>query len=432
MTTEFFEKYRHKIKTTPELLGIVGPFPRKKTVIICHGVFDVVHPGHVRHLAYAKTRADYLVVSITADRHIKKGTYRPHIPEDLRALNLAAFEMVDFVLIDSEATSLKNLAEIQPDYFAKGFEYTSSGLPPATQAEAHTIEAYGGKFIFTPGDVVYSSSKFLNLALPQVQIEKLLLLMERNDLTFNSLRNTVAKLANYHVHVIGDTIVDSYTRTTFIGGQTKTPTFSVLYQGQEDYIGGAGIVSQHLRAAGAKVTFSTVLGNDAWRDYVVAGLTESGVDLLPIIDANRPTTHKNAIIAGGYRLLKLDTLDNRPIAEGILTQLMTALANSTAQAVVMSDFRHGLFNRMSVPALTSAIPSGAFRVADSQVASRWGNITEFKNFDLITPNEREARFALADQDSTVGRLATLLCEASGYRNLILKLGERGVFCSTNG
>jgi cytidyltransferase-like protein len=86
MTTEFFEKYRHKIKTTPELLGIVGPFPRKNTVIICHGVFDVVHPGHVRHLAYAKTRADYLVVSITADRHIKKGTYRPHIPEDLRAL----------------------------------------------------------------------------------------------------------------------------------------------------------------------------------------------------------------------------------------------------------------------------------------------------------------------------------------------------------
>ena len=431
MTTEFFEKYRHKIKTTPELLGIVGPFPRKKTVIICHGVFDVVHPGHVRHLAYAKTRADYLVVSITADRHIKKGTYRPHIPEELRALNLAAFEMVDFVIIDEEPTPLENLASIQPDYFAKGFEYTSSGLPPATQAEAEVVESYGGQLIFTPGDVVYSSSKFLNLALPQVQIEKLLLLMERNNLTFDSLRETVSKLANYHVHVVGDTIIDSYTRTTFIGGQTKTPTFSVLYQGQDDYIGGAGIVAQHLRAAGAKVTFSTVLGNDAWRDYVVAGLTESGVDLLPIIDANRPTTHKNAIIAGGYRLLKLDTLDNRPIAEGILTQLMTALANSTAQAVVMSDFRHGLFNRMSVPALTSAIPSGAFRVADSQVASRWGNITEFKNFDLITPNEREARFALADQDSTVGRLATLLCEASGYRNLILKLGERGVFCSTN-
>ena len=139
--------------------------------------------------------------------------------------------MVDFVIIDEEATPLENLASIQPDYFAKGFEYTSSGLPPATQAEAEVVESYGGQLIFTPGDVVYSSSKFLNLALPQVQIEKLLLLMERNKLTFDSLRKTVSKLANYHVHVIGDTIVDSYTRTTFIGGQTKTPTFSVLYQG---------------------------------------------------------------------------------------------------------------------------------------------------------------------------------------------------------
>lgn len=428
MTTEFFEKYRYKVKTTGELISIIGTFPRKKTVIVCHGVFDVVHPGHVRHLAYAKTKADYLVVSITADRHIKKGNYRPHIPEDLRALSLAAFEMVDFVVVDEEATPLKNIGVLQPDFFAKGFEYSSSGLPPATQAELDAIELYGGQLIFTPGDVVYSSSKFLNLALPQVQIEKLLLTMDRNNLSFDSLRKTVEQLAQYQVHVIGDTIVDSYTRTTFIGGQTKTPTFSVLYQGRDDYIGGAGVVAQHLGAAGAKVTFSTVLGDDHWREYVVAGLAESGVTLLPIIDPHRPTTHKNSIISGGYRLLKLDTLDNRPISAEILHGLVRALRDSAAHAVVMSDFRHGLFNRSSVPVLVDAIPSSAFRVADSQVASRWGNITEFKGFDLITPNEREARFALADQDSTVGGLSSLLQEAAQCKNLILKLGARGIFC----
>ncbi len=74
MTTEFFQKYQHKIKTIPELLELLGVFPRQKKIIVCHGVFDVVNPGHVRHLAYAKTKADTLVVSITADRHIKKGT----------------------------------------------------------------------------------------------------------------------------------------------------------------------------------------------------------------------------------------------------------------------------------------------------------------------------------------------------------------------
>lgn len=428
MTVEFFEKYRYKLKTPLELIALIGPFPRQQKVILCHGVFDVVHPGHVRHLAYAKTKADILIASITADRHIKKGIYRPHIPEGLRALNLAAFEMVDYVMIDEQETPLKNLRELNPDYFAKGFEYTSTGLPPATQEEADVVEGYGGQMIFTPGDVVYSSSKFLNLSLPQVQLEKLLLLMQINKISFDSLRETVSKLSNYHVHVVGDTIVDSYTRTTFIGGQTKTPTFSVLYQGQDDYIGGAGIVAQHLRAAGAQVTFSTVLGNDSLKDFAIGGLKESGVEIIPIIDPNRPTTQKNAIISGGYRLLKIDTLDSSPISEEILQKLTMSVQKSPADAIVFSDFRHGIFNRISISALTKAIPAGAFKVADSQVASRWGNITEFKEFDLITPNEREARFALANQDSGVGRLATFLQDACNYQNLILKLGDRGIFC----
>ena len=93
---------------------------------MCHGVFDVVHPGHVRHLVYAKNKADILVVSITTDIHIKKGVYRPHIPEDLRALNLAAFEMVDYVIIDTNETPLKTIENLQPDFFAKGFEYVST------------------------------------------------------------------------------------------------------------------------------------------------------------------------------------------------------------------------------------------------------------------------------------------------------------------
>ena len=71
-------------------------------------------------------------------------------------------------------------------------------------------------------------------------------------------------------------------------------------------------------------------------------------------------------------------------------------------------------------------PRRGFRVADSQVASRWGNILEFKGFDLITPNEREARFALADQDSGVRPLAAKLHEEADCKTVILKLGDRGV------
>jgi rfaE bifunctional protein kinase chain/domain len=431
MTTDFFERFRYKITTVEELLKIIGPFPRSRKVIMCHGVFDVVHPGHVRHLAYAKGKADILVASITADRYIDKGLYRPHVPEQLRALNVAAFEMVDYVFIDEEAKPLKNLARIRPDFFAKGFEYTSAGLPPSTQEEADVVNEYGGEMIFTPGDVVYSSTKFLDIGRPKIKIEKLLSLMNVERLSFTDLKDVVPSLADYKVHVIGDTIVDSYTRTTLIGGQTKTPTFSVHYQSRENYVGGAGIVSQHLRAAGAKVVFSTVLGDDYLKDFVIKVLSEKGIDCIPLIDSKRPTTNKNVIIADGYRLLKIDTLDNRSISGHILHQLIETIKSTIADAVIFSDFRHGIFNRVTVPQFIDVIPKGSFRVADSQVATRWGNITEFNGFDLITPNEREARFALADQDSTVGRLADALEKATKCRMMILKLGERGIFTVPN-
>ena len=126
-------KYSNKIVTLANLSKILGKRPRKQKVILCHGNFDVVHPGHVRHLIYAKSKADILVVSITADRFIQKGMYRPFVPEGIRALNLAAFEMVDYVTIDNNKTSLNILKKLNPDYFAKGFEYSSGGLPPATQ-----------------------------------------------------------------------------------------------------------------------------------------------------------------------------------------------------------------------------------------------------------------------------------------------------------
>src|SRR5207253_1267494 len=135
----------------------------------------------------------------------------------------------------------------------------------------------------------------------------------------------------------GDTIVDSYTHTAMIGGQTKTPTMSVLYEGRVDYIGGAAVVAEHLRAAGADVVFSTVLGDDALKDFVLEGLVKSGVQCKPVIDATRPTTHKNAIVAGGYRLLKIDTLDNRSISDNILNQLCDEVAATKADAVVFSD-----------------------------------------------------------------------------------------------
>jgi rfaE bifunctional protein kinase chain/domain len=418
--------YRRKVKTVEELCSAIGPRPRSQTVVMCHGVFDLVHPGHIRHLVYAKEKADVLVASLTADAHITKAQYRPFVPQELRALNLAALEMVDYVVIDPNPTPLENIGRVQPDYFAKGYEYTNGGVHPNTQKEIDVLRSYGGEILFTPGDIVYSSSHLIETGPPDIAIEKLLMLMEAEGLNFGRLREIIEQFEGKEVHVVGDTIVDSLTYTTMIGGMTKTPTPSVRFDNRVDFIGGAAVVAKHLRAAGAKVTFSTVLGDDALKDFVLEGLASAGVDVLPIIDHARPTTHKNAFVCGDYRLLKVDTLDNRSITDAQAEEIAGHLEKGPVDAVVFSDFRHGIFNRRTIPGLTQAIPGNSFRVADSQVASRWGNILEFKGFHLLTPNEREARFALADQDTGVRPLAAKLHEESECRTVILKLGDRGV------
>jgi rfaE bifunctional protein kinase chain/domain len=418
--------FSHKVLSAEQIREVIGDHPRAKKVIMCHGTFDVVHPGHVRHLLYAKTKADVLIASLTADEHIKKGNMRPYVPQDLRAMNLAALEMVDFVVVDQDPTPLKNLALIQPDYFAKGYEYTAGLVHPKTQEEIDVLEGYGGEIIFTPGDIVYSSSALIELSPPSIAVEKLMTLMDAEGVSFQDLRDTLEKIKGIRVHVVGDTIVDSYTHCSMIGGMTKTPTLSVRFEKKVDYVGGAGVVAKHLCAAGANVTFSTVLGNDAFKNFVIDDLSAFGVHCLPIIDETRPTTNKNAIVAESYRMLKVDTLDNRSISDKIVARLKKQIGNAESHAVVFSDFRHGIFNRGTIPHLTTSIPKGTFRVADSQVASRWGNILEFQDFDLITPNEREARFALGDQDSVVRPLALELLKRAHCGTLILKCGERGI------
>ncbi len=418
--------YRRKIKSIEEIRAIVGGPPRDRKVVMCHGVFDIVHPGHLRHLIFAKEHAGVLVASITSDKHVQKANFRPYVPEQLRALNLAAFEMVDFVVIDDDPTPLRNLGILQPDYFAKGYEYSAGGVHPRTREEIAILESYGGEILFTPGDVVYSSSKLIEAAPPNLAIDTLVTALAAEGISFDDVRQALNSFGGLKVHVVGDTIVDTLTSAAVIGGLTKTPTFSVQVQSKTDYVGGAAIVAKHLRAAGAEVTFSTVLGDDAYGALVMDDLKEAGIEVHAEVEKMRPTTNKNAIVAGGYRLLKIDTVDNRSINLTTVARLAERLSETPADIVVFSDFRHGIFNRDTIPTLCAAIPDRVFRVADSQVASRWGNILEFKGFDLITPNEREARFSLGDQDSVIRPLASRLYEAAQCKAMILKLGERGI------
>lgn len=421
------KKFGHKIKSLNELLKIVGSFPRKRKLIMCHGTFDIVHPGHIRHLLYAKEKGDLLIVSLTCDKYISKANYRPFVTESLRALNLAVLDFVDYVLIDNNETPIKNLKKIKPDYFAKGFEYNKEKMNPKTLEEIKVIESYGGKIIFSPGDIIFSSSKIITTYPPDLKNEKLFHLMDSEKITFNEIIKTINSFNNKTVHIIGDCIIDTFTYCSMIGGMTKTPTMSLKKEYSKEFVGGAGIVAKHLAAAGAKVTLTTINGVDKESKFFQKDIKKyKNITLNLILDKNRPTTCKNVIICNEHRLLKIDKIENSQIPFEIISQITNLIKKTEADGVIFSDFRHGIFTKNTIPTFFKSIPKKSFKVADSQVASRWGNILEFKNFDLLTPNEKEARFALADQDTVVRPLGLELYKKTKCKTLILKCGDKGV------
>ncbi len=417
------DDFLNKIMKLEEIIKVTEKFPRKKKIILCHGVFDIVHPGHMRHLFYAKKKADILIVSTTNDKFIKKGKYRPHVPQNIRLQNLAAFEFVDYVFVDDNKEPYDSLRHLKPDYFAKGFEYSEGNVN--TEKEISILKEYGGKILFTPGDIVYSSSRLLESNLPKLRIEKLQNVMNACGLSLDKIISHVMNFKKKKIHVVGDTIIDSLTECTMLGASGKTPTLSVQFQNQTNFVGGAGIVAKHLASTGSEVVFTTVMGNDELSKFAEKDLSNSNIKLNIIRDDLRPTTNKNAIVVGDYRMIKIDKIDNRVVDFDLQEKIQNFIKKTETDCIIFSDFRHGIFTKENIPMYIESINKNAFKVADSQVASRWGNILDFKNFDLITPNEKEARFSLGDQETGVRPLTSILIKNSLCKNLILKLGSRG-------
>jgi len=423
--------YREKIKNRDDLIKIRRERADERWVMV-HGVFDLVHPGHIRHLRFAKEKGDILVASITSDQNIEKGEDRPYINQELRAENLAALEIVDYVIIDDNRTPISIINDLKPDIFVKGAEYASnrSDASEKTLEEQVAVETYGGAMIFSSGDIVFSSTKLLEISKPNIENEKLRAMLDAQGVTEDYILGILDSFLSKKVLVVGDTIVDRYTYCTTLGKTTKTPTLSIRCDYSKDFIGGAAIVAQHVRKLGDNnAGFLTLLGGDKTGKMVVEQFEGSDIEFSYVTDDLRPTTVKERFWADGYKLLQVDRVENEPLAGHLLEDFFQEYTKLVKKfdTVVFSDFRHGIFNKRTINKFIDiAKQHKKVIIADSQVSNRWGNIADFQGIDLICPNEDEARFALGDQDIGVLQLGRWLLRKAGGSNLILKLGERGI------
>ncbi|MBT5400192.1 adenylyltransferase/cytidyltransferase family protein [bacterium] len=392
-----------------------------KRVVCVFGNFNILHPGHLRMLKFAKENGDFLVVGI---RDKDKETALIDAKTRLESVRHSMY--VDYAFIN-KSKEIDIVKQLRPDVVVKGSEHENKFNP-----EKETITSYGGKLIFSSGDMKFSSlsilkSEFENLNTSN--IHKPFGYIKRNNIQTNKIRKILNNFSTLNVLVIGDTIIDEYKICEPLGMSQEDPTIVVSPISSNVFLGGAGIVAAHASGLGARVDFITVLGEDENTKVAQEKFDEYNVNAFIYKDSTRPTTLKQRFRANGKTLLRVNNFKKHHISREIQDKIFFDLEKNIKQKnlIVFSDFSYGCLPKELIDKITQlALKNNIMIAADSQSSSQTGDISKFHNATLATPTEREARLAIGDFESGLVVLAEKLKNKSNIDNIFITLGSEGM------
>jgi rfaE bifunctional protein kinase chain/domain len=400
-----------------------------KRIVFVSGNFNTIHPGHFRLLRFAVDCGDFLVVGVT-DNHAEGAL----VPTELRLEGVRSISYVDYTFtMGSQPEEVIKL--LKPSIVVKGREHEAQCNP-----EQNAVESYGGKLLFSSGEMRFSSLDLLKREMLEPNLSSIIRPMdfpERHGFTMENLRSIMEKFKGFRVTVLGDLIVDEYISCEPLGMSQEDPTLVVSPIQQENFLGGAAIVAAHAHSLGADVNYFTVSGKDSSADYARGRLDEWGVEAKVFEDRSRPTTLKQRYRASGKTLLRVSHLRQHDINYQIAREYVTAVKASLKKSdlVIFSDFNYGCLPQPLVDEITDACRQNKIlMVADSQSSSQVGDVSRFKDMLLLTPTEREARLAVRDFNSGLVVLAEKLRKKALAKNIVLTLGSEGLIAhaaSTN-
>jgi rfaE bifunctional protein nucleotidyltransferase chain/domain len=234
----------------------------KKKIILCHGVFDLLHVGHIKHLEKAKELGDKLVVTITSDRYVNKGPGRPIFNQKLRSESIAALECVDYVAINDNKTAVEPIKIIKPNIYCKGKDYKDSkdDVTGEIKNELNILKKYNGEVIFTE-ELTFSSSRIINKSTDYYSLRHKKNIKEISKVTnFIKIKKIIDNFKKITILVIGETIIDQYNFCEAIGKSGKEPIMVLRETEKEQYLGGVLGIARHLSELASRIMVISMLG----------------------------------------------------------------------------------------------------------------------------------------------------------------------------
>lgn len=361
-----------------------------KRIILSHGVFDLLHMGHIRHLEQAKHMGDVLVVTLTQDRHVNKGPHRPAFPQDLRAEAIAALGVVDYVAVNRWPTAEETIALLRPHVFVKGQDYkvAEEDVTGGIAREAAAVHAVGGEIRFTE-EITFSSSKLLNTYFSPFSEETETYLQNfRRAHPLDEVLEWLDKAASLKPLVVGEAIIDEYVFCEGLGKSTKDPVLAVLQQGVEAYAGGSLAIANHLAGLCHDVRLVTQLGDRERREDFVREALRPNVEAVFLTKANTPTLCKRRIVDrySGTKHLEIYVMDDHRTEGAESAALLAALEEGMAgrDLVVAADYGHGMLPPEAVDLLWGHAPFLALNVQSNAGNRGFNPISKYRRADYIS------------------------------------------------
>ena len=389
-------KSQNTIETVEGLAERVRGFRADgRKVVMCHGVFDLLHVGHIRHLEQARKLGDALVVTVTPDRFVNKGCHRPAFTEALRAEALAALDVVDCVAINSWPTAVDTIRLVQPDVFCKGGEYRQRQVDADQNMgpEVEAVREIGAQIKYTNG-VTFSSSQLLNRYLSPFPPPTASWLEEfREAHTADDINRYIETLSSLKVLVVGEAIIDEYVFCDAMGKSTKDPVLACKYTATEAFAGGSLAIANHLAGFCQEVGLVTYLGETDRREEFIRKALLSNVDPVFVTKQGAPTIHKRRFVDqySQTKLLELYVMDDRPLRQDDETALLQTLDGTLAQydVVIAADYGHGMMTPSAISCLCEKAPFLAVN-AQSNAGNRGFNpISRYARADYVCLAQHE-------------------------------------------
>lgn len=426
-----------KIKPLEDLAVITESLKSAgKSVVHCHGVFDLLHPGHVLHFKAAKNFGDVLVVTVTPDRYVNKGPGRPAFKEQLRMESLAALEDVDYVALNQWPTAVETISKLKPNVYVKGGDYASPDLDITGKIadEEKAVRSTGGEIRFTDEETFSSSAlinRFFSSYLPQTQtyLDQL-----RTQYSSDTVIERLRDLSGVRVLVIGEAIMDQYCYCIPLAKSPKETIMATKYTSEESFAGGSLAVANHVAGYCEQVTLVTHLGPEDREVEFLRSKLRPNIQLRAVRSKNRPTIVKRRFVEPTFltKMFEVQYLDDTPLTGSVEDKMASVVSEQLPlhDLVIVADFGHGQLTERVRRMLCA---SGKFLAVNTQTNSAnlgFNPITKYDRVDYACIHEGELRLALHTQFRGLYEIAGALREKLSAKGFMVTRGPNGsvLFC----